>query len=155
MAFNTCYELEIWRAADGKYHYAKLPEYLRSTDFGPGLKRYILYQYHQCHVTQPLLLEQLHEWDISISSGQLSNILTKGHDWFHSEKGDLLTKAVQIADYLQTDDTGARHKGKNGYSTFVGNDRFSPSSKVLPRKVGSTFWRSFPVNQAIVSMISL
>ncbi len=125
MAFNTCYELETWRTSDGKYHYAKLPKYLQATDFGPGLRRYILYQYHQCHVTQPLLLEQLHEWRISISSGQLSNILTKGHDWFHSEKEALLTKAVQMADYLQTDDTGARHNGKNGYCTFIGNDRFS------------------------------
>lgn len=125
MAVNTCYKLEIWRGPDGKYHYAKLPDYLQGTDFGPGLKRYILYQYHQCHVTQPLLLEQLKEWGISISSGQLSNIITKGHDRFHDEKDDLLTKARQTADFLQTDDTGARHKGKNGFCTFVGNDLFS------------------------------
>ncbi|VAX36599.1 Mobile element protein [hydrothermal vent metagenome] len=83
---NTCYELESWQAPDGTYHYAKLPCFLQGTDFGPTLKSYILYQYHQCHVTQPLLLEQLWELGISISSGQLSSILTKGHDGFHSEK---------------------------------------------------------------------
>ncbi len=26
--------------------------------------------------------------------------------------------------YLQTDDTGARHNGKNGYCTFIGNEWF-------------------------------
>jgi len=124
-AVNTCYELESWQTPDGSYHYAQLPDYLQSTDFGTGLKSYILYQYHQCHVTQPLLLEQLWELDISISSGQLSTILTQVDDYFHIEKQGLLDKAKQHALYLQTDDTGARHQGKNGYCTFIGNDSFS------------------------------
>ncbi len=122
---NTSYELESWQAPDGTYHYGRLPDYLQGTDFGPTLKSYILYQYHQCHVTQPLLLEQLWELDISISSGQLSSILTEGHEGFHSEKQCLLDKAKRGALYLQTDDTGARHQGKNGYCTFIGNDLFS------------------------------
>jgi len=124
-AVNTCYELESWQAPDGTYHYGRLADYLQGSDFGPTLKSYILYQYHQCHVTQPLLLEQLWELGISISSGQLSNILTKGHDGFHSEKQELLTQAKQHTLYLQTDDTGARHQGNNGYCTFIGNDLFS------------------------------
>ena len=62
---------------------------------------------------------------ISISSGQLRRILTKGHDSFHAEKEGLLTKAKRHSVYLQTDDTGARHQGNNGYCTFIGNDLFS------------------------------
>ena len=124
-AVNTCYELESWQTPEGTYHYAKLPGHLQGTDFGSSLKSYILYQYHQCHVTQPLLLEQLWEFGISISSGQLSRILTEGHDRFHYEKEGLLTKAKQHSPYLQTDDTGARHQGNNGYCTFIGNDLFS------------------------------
>jgi len=122
---NTCYELESWQAPDGTYHYGQLPIHLQGSDFGPTLKSYILYQYHQCHVTQPLLLEQLWELGISISSGQLSNILTEGHDGFHCEKQGLLDQAKKHASYLQTDDTGARHQGHNGYCTFIGNDMFS------------------------------
>ena len=122
---NTCYHLEIWRDSDGKYHYGQLPDYLQRTDFGPKLKQYILYQYHHAHVTQPLLLEQLHELGIRISSGQLSNLLTHNHDRFHREKEDLLVKALQCSGYLQTDDTGTRHQGNNGYCTFIGNDVFS------------------------------
>ncbi len=124
-AVNTCYELESWQTPDGTYHYASLPDHLQGTDFGPNLKSYILYQYHQCHVTQPLLLEQLLEWGILISSGQLSHMLTKGHQMFHQEKEALLTQGKQHSSYLQTDDTGARHNGKNGYCTFIGNERFS------------------------------
>ena len=120
-AINTCYELESWQAPDGSYHYASLPDHLQGSDFGPRLKSYILYQYHQCHVTQPLLLEQLWELEVSISSGQLSNILTEGHEDFHHEKQGLLDQAKQDSDYLQTDDTGARHQGKTGYCTFIGN----------------------------------
>lgn len=44
---------------------------------------------------------------------------------FHIEKQGSLDKAKQHALYLQTDDTGARHQGKNGYCTFIGNDLFS------------------------------
>lgn len=117
--------MESWQSPDGTYYYAHLPTHLQGTDFGSSLKSYILYQYHQCHVTQPLLLEQLWEFGISISSGQLSRILTEGHQEFHIEKEELLARAKQDSPYLQTDDTGARHNGKNGYCTFIGNQKFS------------------------------
>lgn len=124
-AVNTCYEVESWQAPDGRYLYGQLPLYLQGTDFGPTLKSYIIYQYHHCHVTQPLLLEQLREWDICISSGQLSRLLTEGHEGFHQEKEDLLDEGKNSSGYLQTDDTGARHAGGNGYCTFIGNEWFS------------------------------
>ena len=76
-------------------------------------------------MTQPLLLEQLREFGVSISSGQLSNILTKNHDPLDREKEALLIYAKQHSGYLQVDDTGARHQGKNGYCTFIGNHLFS------------------------------
>jgi hypothetical protein len=34
-------------------------------------------------VTQPLLLEQLHEFGIEISAGQLSHLLTQDQERFH------------------------------------------------------------------------
>jgi hypothetical protein len=33
--------------------------------------------------------------------------------------------ASQVSHYLQTDDTGARHGGKNGYCTYIGNEFFA------------------------------
>jgi hypothetical protein len=47
---------------------------------------FILYQYHHQHVTQPLLLEQIRDLGVDISSGKLSHILTEDLDDFHAEK---------------------------------------------------------------------
>jgi transposase IS66 family protein len=93
--------------------------------FGSNLVAYILDQYHQAHVTEPLLLEQLWEYGIAISSGQLHRILTENKDRFHEEKAELLTTGLIVSSYIGTDDTGARHQGHNGYTTVIGNDLFS------------------------------
>jgi hypothetical protein len=86
---------------------------------------YIQYQYFHCHVTQPLLFEELHEFGIDISSGQINRILVEGNDTFHDEKKDLLVTGLAISRYIQVDDTGARHKGNNGVCTYIGNDVFA------------------------------
>jgi hypothetical protein len=87
--------------------------------FGPTLVSYILYQYHHQHVTQPLWLEQLLELGVEISAGQLSQILTPSTDEFHQEKEAVLAVGIEVSRYLQTDDRGARHEGKNGYCTYT------------------------------------
>jgi hypothetical protein len=93
--------------------------------FGANLVAYILDQYHQAQVTEPLLLEQLWEYGIDISSGQLHRILTENKDYFHQEKAELLTAGLIVSSYIGTDDTGARHQGHNGYCTALGNDLFA------------------------------
>jgi len=57
-AYNTVYRLERWKTPDGSYIEGKLPPNIQG-HFDPLLISYIQYQYFQCHVTQPLLLEQL------------------------------------------------------------------------------------------------
>lgn len=93
--------------------------------FGANLIAYILDQYHQAHVTEPLLLEQLWEYGIDISAGQLHHILTEKKEVFHQEKAELLAAGLAESSYIGTDDTGARHRGKNGYCTVIGNDLFA------------------------------
>ncbi len=89
------------------------------------LKGHILYQYYHCHVSQPLLLEQLWEWGVDISSGQLNRILTENKDLFHKEEDAILSVGLKVSDYINVDDTGARHAGKNGYCTHIGNEFFA------------------------------
>ena len=121
---NVCYLLERWETPDGKNIVGKLPPHVQGHyDF--ELKSYILYQYFHCHVTQPLLLEQLWEWGVDISAGQLSRILTEDKDIFHREKDDILSTGLKVSDYVNVDDTGARHDGKNGYCTHIGNELFA------------------------------
>jgi hypothetical protein len=122
---NVCYRLKSYETPDGKYLVAKLPEHLKNKHFDPSIVRFILYQHYQCHVTQPLLLEELRELGIDISSGQLSNILVEDKDDFHREKDDILSAGLEVSGYINVDDTGARHKGKNGYCTHIGNEHFA------------------------------
>jgi hypothetical protein len=111
---------------DGHTLLAPLPtDVLPGSHFGPTLIAYILYQYHQCNVTQPLLLEQLRELGIDISAGQINHFLTENLDGFHQEKAAILTAGLVVSSYVGVDDTGARHEGHNGFCTALGNDLFA------------------------------
>jgi transposase IS66 family protein len=122
----TRYRRERIETPDGQTLLAPWPDgVLPGSHFGPSLHGYILYQYHHCNVTQPLLLEQLREFGIDISAGQINNILTEHQDGFHQEKAEVLQAGLQTASYIGVDDTGARHDGKNGYCTAIGNDLFA------------------------------
>lgn len=121
---NIVYRLQRWKSPSGSYIEGQLPPYVQG-HFDPSLISYIQYQYFQCHVTQPLLLEQLREFGIDISSGQISRILIEGHDNFHREKDELLSTGLEISCYINVDDTGARHKGNNGVCTHIGNELFA------------------------------
>ncbi len=72
-----------------------------------------------------MLLEQLHQLGIDISAGELNRILTEKNEAFHQEKAELLPAALAVSDYVQVDDTGARHQGHNGACTQIGNELFA------------------------------
>ena len=122
----TRYLRERILTPDGHTLLAPLPvDVLPGSHFGPNLISYILHQYHHGNVTQPLLLEELHDWGIDISAGQINPILTENKDGFHEEKAEVLAAGLQTAAYIGVDDTGSRHQGKNGYCTAIGNDLFA------------------------------
>jgi Transposase IS66 family len=141
--------------------------------FGANLIAYILDQYHQAQVTEPLLLEQLWEYGIDISAGQLHRILTENKDHFHQEKGEVLAAGLTASSYIGVDDTGARHRGKNGYCTAIGNDLFayfeSTDSKsrlnflqvlqgsqrdYVINEMALTYWERQELSQAVVSQLT-
>lgn len=123
---TTRYLRERIRLADGTTRLTPLPaEVLPNSHYGPGLHSYVLDQYHHAHVTQPLLLEQLHDFGIDISAGELNRLLTENRDLFHQEKAELLPAGLTAAVYVGVDDTGARHQGHNGYCTCIRNDYFT------------------------------
>lgn len=123
--FNICYRLERWESPDGQTFTGKLPTELNGTHFDANLKRFILYQYYQGHVTQPILLEQLRDIGFDISSGQLNNIIIENHDNFHDEKDAILDIGLSVSTHINVDDTTARHEGQNGYCTHIGNEFFA------------------------------
>ena len=122
---NTQYRLKVYETTDGKLISGKLPEHLDGKHFGGDLISFCLYQNYHCGVTQPLLLDQLHDLGVEISNGQLNNILIENKDLYHNEKERILEAGLKYSSYVNVDDTGARHDGKNGYCTHVGNEDFA------------------------------
>lgn len=123
-AHNTRYRRTVYRLPDGTLQVAPRPAEA-SEHFGVELKQFILYQSHQTHVSQARLLEQLREYGIDISAGQLNALLQEGHDAFHAEKDALLPTAREVSNVLHTDDTSARHCGQNAVCTHFGNEYFA------------------------------
>jgi phage-related minor tail protein len=122
---NIRFRLAEYVNEDGTTVVGELPVAYGNGHYGRVLLGYILYKHYQCRVTQPLLHEQLQEWGIEISTGQLNNILSGNQESFHAEQQQVLRVGLETADYTHTDDTGARHQGKNGYCTVIGNEWFA------------------------------
>jgi hypothetical protein len=125
-AHNVLYRRQRWETPEGVTIVASLPDGMEALGghFDYTLVSFILYQYYHAHVTQPLILEQLWEFGVDISAGQVNHIITEGHDRFHAEKEEILRVGLEVSSYVNVDDTGARHQGKNGYCTHIGNELF-------------------------------
>jgi hypothetical protein len=123
-AHNTRYRRTVYRLPDSSLQMAALPSDVQG-HFGVGLKQFVLYQVHQTHVSQARLLEQLREYGIDISAGQVNEILLAGHDALHAEKDALLPTAREVSGVLHADDTSARHRGQNAVCTHLGNELFA------------------------------
>lgn len=128
--------IRYWRPCyqtpDGRVVVAPLPPEVQG-HFGPNLVRYLLSQHYQCRVTMPLLGQQLSDFGLLISAGQISNLLTKGHERFHAEKAALKQAGLETARWLSGDDTGARHRTENGVTTQIGDDRFTSFDTVASK----------------------
>jgi hypothetical protein len=72
-----------------------------------------------------LILEELRQFGVDISSGQVNRIITEKYEKFHEEKQEILITGLKVSDYANVDDTEARHKGKNEYCTHIGNELFA------------------------------
>lgn len=120
----TCYRRERWIAPDGRTILAPLPEGVAG-HFGPELRRFALMQYHQGQTTLPRLLAFLRSLGVAISKRQLQRVLTDRQDVFVGEALAVLRAGLETAPFVSVDDTGARHAGKNGFCTQIGNDWFT------------------------------
>jgi len=122
---NIRFQLAEYVTVGGETVVGQLPEAYRGGHYGPTLVSYILYQHYQCRVPQPLIHEQLQDLGLMISTGQINRILTDGKEYFHQEQQSVLQVGLETATYIQVDDTGARHQGRNGYCTAIGNEWFA------------------------------
>ena len=118
------YRRERWITLEGTTVLAALPPGVVG-HFGPELRRFVLAQHHQGQVTVPRLVAQLRGIGVSISKRQVMRLLIAGQDGFLTEARDVLRVGLATAAWISVDDTGARHAGKNGFCTQIGNDDFT------------------------------
>jgi len=113
-----------WLTPDGRTVVAPLPPGIDG-HFGPALRRFVLAQYHQGQVTVPRLVAMLDAIGLAVSKRQVMRLLIDRQDRFRAEAQDVLRAGLATAPWITVDDTGARHKARNGYCTHIGNDRFA------------------------------
>jgi len=94
-------------------------------EFGPALKALSLKLYVDTNVPQPRILDLLHDANIKISAGQLSNFLIKGHDAFHKEKDALYEAGLKSTPWHHIDDTSTRVNGQNYYCQILCNPLYT------------------------------
>ncbi|MDG3443977.1 IS66 family transposase [Nitrospirillum amazonense] len=118
------FQRERWLTPDGRTVVAPLPAGIDG-HFGPALRRFVLMQYHQGQVTIPRLTTLLDAIGIAVSKRQVVRLLIDRQDRFRNEAQDVLRTGLAAASWITVDDTGARHQGRNGVCTHIGNDRFA------------------------------
>jgi hypothetical protein len=119
-----CYRRERWVTPDGGVILAPLPAGVDG-HFGPELRRFVLMQYHQGQSTLPRLTALLRSVGVSISKRQVQRLLTDRQEAFVREARDVLRAGLETSAFVSVDDTAARHAGKNGFCTQIGNDWFT------------------------------
>lgn len=124
---NVAYLLERYHSQSlNKYYDAVLPKEVRGSQFGSNLKALTAVLYFSCRVTENKICQLLNEIGISISEGQISNILTKDkYEEFTAEKQAIFEAGIDQALFVQTDETGSRHQGKNHYMHVICDPRFT------------------------------
>ncbi len=118
------YRRERWLLPSGETLLADLPAGIVG-GFGPELRRFVLALHAQGQVTTERLTALLNGIGVEISKRQVVRLLAEPLDDFVAEDEDVLRAGLATARWITVDDTAARHARKDGFTTQVGDDRFT------------------------------
>lgn len=105
--------------------------------FGPGVRAWVLTLYYADGMSEPKILDFLRTVGMSISAGQLSDMLIKDQGRFHAESAAVVKAGLASSPWQHLDSTGTRVNGKNeqchilcnplytAYCTLPAKDRLS------------------------------
>jgi hypothetical protein len=120
----TRYRPERWETATGERIVAPLPPGIIG-GFGPELRRFIAAGHFQGQVTIERLTALLNGMGLKISKRQVVRLLSKGLEALAAEDPSVFRTGLATARWISVDDTSARHAGKDGLVTQLGDRRFT------------------------------
>ena len=118
------YRRERWLLPSGETVLADLPAGIVG-GFGPELRRFVLALHAQGQVTTERLVALLNGIGVEISKRQVVRLLAGPFDDFVAEDQEVLRAGLATARWITVDDTAARHARKDGFTTQIGDDRFT------------------------------
>jgi hypothetical protein len=110
---NTKFQRQIfYSATQHQFYRGPLPAGYDHGDFSADLRALIVALKYCGNMSEPKIGEFLENFDIQVSAGSISNILTNSADYFEQDYHDVLVAGLSSTTYQQTDDTSARVQGK-------------------------------------------
>lgn len=76
-------------------------------------------------MTEPKIIEFLSHFNISISAGQVANLLTKKNEMWHTEKDEIYQAGLTSSSWQHIDDTSTRVDGQNQHCHVIGNPLYT------------------------------
>jgi hypothetical protein len=124
--FNIGFRQHVYYSPSEKKTYrGPLPEGYGPGDFGPDLQALIVALKYCGNMSEPKIREFLQNFDVSISAGSLSKILTNTSESFEDEFHDLFVAGLASTPYQQTDDTSARVAGEFWHTHILCNPYYT------------------------------
>jgi len=123
---NTRFQVHIYYSpSQRKYYRGSLPDGYGPGGFGPDLRAFIIALKYCAGTSEPKILELLENFEVQISSGSISNILTNSADLFEEDFNDLVLAGLASTPYQQTDDTSARVAGEFWHTHILCNPYYT------------------------------
>ncbi|MBU0490427.1 MAG: transposase, partial [Chloroflexi bacterium] len=94
-------------------------------EFGPGIQALVRVLYHAVNTSEPKIGEFLRHLGVSISAGQVSNLLVKDQEPFHTEKDEVCQAGLGSSPWQHIDETGTRVNGVNQHCHVVCNPLYT------------------------------
>jgi len=115
---------KYYSAEERKTYLAELPRGYEG-EFGPGVKAMVIVLYFAVTTSEPKILEFFAHVGVSISEGELSNLLIKDQDGFHAEKDAVYEAGLRSSPWQHSDDTKTRVNGVNEHCHTVCNPLYT------------------------------
>jgi Transposase IS66 family len=119
---NTKFQRHVFYSPSQRQTYrGPLPPGCDHGDFSAALRALIIALKYCGNMSEPKIGEFLENFDVQVSSGSLSNILTNSAANFEQDYHDLFVAGLSSTPYQQTDDTSARVKGQFWHTHILCN----------------------------------